>query len=368
MQGGLKETNLETVKSKYHQLMLKKGLIHRNGRINRNHLYNLFITFYGMDFLNEMGCGIDNTNKERCWITQIARPSSKIMNPIKHTLFICFLDPELVEFFLDKVDSIEKTEQYACGNLFCEHYNQHINLKSQIIAASNRMYCNPKEMKLITCECGYRYSYNLLDDNQVDEQSKTVREYGWLWERQLKEYIKNDITEVGQLAKIMRCHPKVIERYIKVWEEGEEMGHLPITYKGDIKTIIGYKKTLRAIVKDHQEYTRTDIYNLYRKEYRKIMAVDPEWINEILPERIYKSTQSKINWIKKDKEILEKLKTFYKEYETDEKTVQITQLMIAKYLKIGRKTLKRYLRFIPMSNRFYEEVISISKRINRGDL
>ncbi len=146
------------------------------------------------------------------------------------------------------------------------------------------------------------------------------------------------------------------------------MGHLPITYKGDIKTIIGYKKTLRAIVKDHQEYTRTDIYNLYRKEYRKIMAVDPEWINEILPERIYKSTQSKINWIKKDKEILEKLKTFYKEYETDEKTVQITQLMIAKYLKIGRKTLKRYLRFIPMSNRFYEEVISISKRINRGDL
>lgn len=357
LSGELKGANLEVVKTKYHKLMFEKGYIDRVGRINRSILYKEFLTFYDTDFLNEMGCTIDDTNSKRCWITQIARPSSQIMNPIKHTLFICFLDPELTEFFSDKGDTKKEVEEYTCDNSFCKYYKQHTHLKSQIIAATNRRYCNPKEMKLITCDCGYSYSYNLLDDERVDEQSRTVREYGWLWEKQLKEYIKNDITRIEQLAKIMGCCSKVIERYIKVWEEGEEMGHLPITYKGDIKVIIRYKKVLRSVVKDHQEYTRTDIYNLCRKEYRKIMAIDPEWINKILPQRTYKSTHDKTNWIEKDQEILEKLKEFYKEYETDEESMQITQLMIAKYLEIDRKTLKRYLTLMPRSNSFYKQII-----------
>lgn len=92
------------IRDRYLYFLKKKELARETGTINQRKLYEKFIEFYGIEFLESLESSIDYNN-EFNWIKVISRKSKRASHPIRHLLFINFLCKDIEEFFQTKIET-----------------------------------------------------------------------------------------------------------------------------------------------------------------------------------------------------------------------------------------------------------------------
>lgn len=88
----------DIITKKYKEIFYSKGFLSINRIVKQQELYEEFIKFYGIKFLEIMESGIDKDN-EYNWLKVITRNSKRTVHPIRHILFINFLVEDIEDFF-----------------------------------------------------------------------------------------------------------------------------------------------------------------------------------------------------------------------------------------------------------------------------
>lgn len=353
----LNNYNQEKVHKKYMGLLRKRGFLSFNNKIKQREIYEKFTCYFGEDLLNALESNVDYNN-EYNWLKVLLRNSKRVVHPLRQILFIMFINESTEEFFSD--DTHEDTVQrYPCLNHFCENYNK-LNIDDYKITAD---YKTREPIITVKCTCGFVYSRRLYKDIYTVGR---IKEYGELWERNLYNLLIEKKYNIKSLAKMMKCDPKTIVRY------SDKLGlrkflntNMNIKYKekSEPHNIVvdskEYKENILNYIKQNYNASIQNIKNHLYKQYIWLYRNDRQWLDENLPQKKKASLSvgyGRVDWNKRDDEILILLKEEYKNILMIEKRPRITKSFISR--RIGKLAiLEKHLNNLPKCKRYINDVI-----------
>ncbi|MEJ8555169.1 TnsD family Tn7-like transposition protein [Tepidibacter sp. Z1-5] len=366
LNNNLYQFNKDTITKKYKEILYSKGLVTTNKRIKQRELYDEFIKYYGVEFLEIMESSIDKDN-EYNWLKVITRNSKRTVHPIRHILFIIFLVDDIKEFFKSEVDEYNPfgKSPWPCLNYIAGHYKNDVVTELTITTD----YKTRRPIGTFTCDCGFIYSRK-GPDKVISDRYKIgrIKEFGSLWEETLKEYLLERKYGLRELARIMNCDPKTIVKFdkelgINYYETSNMRVEKQKNNKKENKgiDIQAYKENILTVINQNSSYTRTQIRELCKKEYTYLYRHDKAWLLEILPKNIsrknidYKSDK-RVNWKKRDIEILNIIKEQYKSLLLRDKPIRITKGNLCKesgILTIIEKKLDK----LPRTKEYLDDIL-----------
>ena len=96
----------------YIDKLREKGLASQNGSIYMNELLHGFTDYYSSEYLELMQSSVDNENNAN-WVRRFVRSNTKNKSPLRHLLFIQYLDIDIEEMLhCNKVTGKVKTSQF----------------------------------------------------------------------------------------------------------------------------------------------------------------------------------------------------------------------------------------------------------------
>ncbi|MDK2824777.1 MAG: hypothetical protein PWP71_2695, partial [Clostridia bacterium] len=146
-----------------------------------------------------------------------------------------------------------------------------------------------------------------------------------------------------QTAKLMGADPKTVKKYaaklgLETYWDKRSKREL-IQYKGSSITNADKKDYYRGewlkLMNHYPDKSKTELRQLNKAVYAWLYRNDKEWLKFNSPEPIYKYKNTRVDWDKRDKEILAKVKVVVEEmlYST-EKPERITISLIGSKLGI----------------------------------
>lgn len=353
VKGELRGIDREKLREKYMLLLKKKGFSTARGFIRHDRLMGEFIEFYGTDLLNLLGCTINEKQNNNCWVFKITWNGQGVLNPVKHILFMCFLESDLDKLFAEFHTKIEK-EVSECLNRFCINYKKKKVANIQVISAYNRKYNTSYPFKLYTCEqCGFAYSKKT---GEVTNENIVIRHFGSIWKEELKKCLANNLSEEDILEK-MECNLKTLSIAKKHLTLEADKELLPVCRFGWSHEIQDYKNMIIDTIKEYPTATRTEIRSMIPGAYKKIRDVDPEWFNQVLPKRSSGWNDKGVNWGEMDIETEKRLEEVYRECLKIQPPIQITGKVIIGMLGMKVGTFITRLNFMPLTSKLYRNII-----------
>lgn len=92
-----KRPGLKSLRAAYVDSLEERRFAHRSGRILLRQLVPAFTDHHGPKFLEELGCGIEDVEKN--WLADLFRRKAQSPHPIQHILLIDFLGATVEQFF-----------------------------------------------------------------------------------------------------------------------------------------------------------------------------------------------------------------------------------------------------------------------------
>lgn len=327
--------NQEKVHKKYIELLQKKGLVNVNGRIKQKKVFEEFKSFFNEDLLNTLQSNIDYNN-EYNWLKVLLRKPRRVVHPLRQILFIMFICESIEQFFIDDIYT-DNVQRYPCLNHFCNNYNK-LTIDDYVVTAD---YKTREPIITVKCTCGFIYSRKMFKENSTFGR---VKEYGVLWEKHLQDLLMEKKHSVRSLSRIMKCDPKTIVKYAdKLGLKKLIKTNMNISYKKDISlksTKINfeeYKKNIIDYIRKNNNAGRKEIKAQLYKQYMWLYKNDRCWLNENLPpkkKRAHPSENNRVDWNKRDEEILISLKEQYRDLMMIDNRPRITTSILAK--RIGK--------------------------------
>lgn len=90
--------NINIIHENYMSILYERGFITTNGSIKQKELYHEFKRFYSDDILNMLKSDFIEEN-EYNWLKNITRKQKRLVQPLRHILFIIFLCGNIESFF-----------------------------------------------------------------------------------------------------------------------------------------------------------------------------------------------------------------------------------------------------------------------------
>ncbi|MBM7616165.1 TnsD family Tn7-like transposition protein [Alkaliphilus hydrothermalis] len=366
LENDLFEFNKDIITKKYKELLDKKELLSINKNIKQRELYEEFMNFYGEEFLEIMESSIDKDN-EYNWLKVITRNSNRTVHPIRHVLLINFLSSDIREFF--KKDNNHYNpfgkSPWPCLNPVADHYRKDIVYNIKMTAD----YETRKPVGTFTCDCGFIYSRKGPDINCEDRYMMgRIKNFGHVWEKKLIRYLNLKDYSIRDIAKLMNCDPKTVVKYDKILGidrfKDSKMNRVKENFKPDDAHNIDieiYKNTILDFIFNNPNLSRTSIRELCKKEYSYIYKYDREWLLENLPKKLNKiqidnKSNERVDWSKRDIEVLNAVKNEYLELLAKEKPIRITMSNLGKSLGL-LSMLEKNLDKLPKSKAYLEEIL-----------
>lgn len=327
----LESFNQEKIHRRYIEFLRKKGFLNVNNRIKQRKVYEKFNAFFGEDLLNRLESNID-FNNEYNWLKVLLRKPKRVVHPLRQVLFIMFICENIEQFFLNNINE-DNTQRYPCLNHFCKNYNK-LNVNNYKITPD---YKTREPIITVKCTCGFVYSRKTNKDIYT---AGRIKEYGPLWEGNLRSLLMEQKYSLRSLGRLMKCDPKTIIRYA----DKLKLKHLidtnmKISYKETIVTPSisvnpeKYKEDIVNFRSINSDVCRTDIRTQLSKQYMWLYKHDKRWLNENLPpkkKRVSINKNYRVNWEKRDEDILILLKKHYNSITKMEKRSRITKSIIAR--------------------------------------
>ncbi|MBU5437092.1 hypothetical protein KQI42_03665 [Tissierella sp. MSJ-40] len=252
---------------------------------------------------------------------------------------------------------------WPCLNVAAEHYKK--DVVENINITSDYKTRNP--IGTFTCDCGFIYSRKGPDKDSKDRYKiGRIKEFGHVWEDKIQGYLSEGRYGLRELSRIMSCDPKTIIKFDKNLDINYFRGSNIKIDKAIIKTenkdthIETYKKNILNKIMGNPTFSRTEIRKLCQKEYTYLYSNDKNWLLENLPEVVDKSkinfkSNERVNWEKRDKEIVSKLKIKYNKLIEQEKPIRISKSSLCKEINI-LTMIEKNIKKLPLTEAYFNLV------------
>lgn len=330
---------------KYRIKLAELDLAYYTGRVKQKKWWEYFQNVYSEEVLRLFHSSLRG---EQDWLSLIVQKNRKSFHPIRHLLVISALEITIEEVFKNELPQPFGKPNWPCQNIVCENYNVPI-IESVSITLCEK---TKKPIGTFTCPvCEFSYTRRGPDQKESDKFRRTrVKSYGSLWEKKLQEYLKLDLG-LRELSRRMGADPNTIKRFLN----DEKGSNLNIEQKIDFE-----KEDRQSWLSLQKKYPQKSIKQLREAEkalYMRLYRNDKEWLKANSPKPLKRTSSERIDWNKRDEEILGKVRETVKNLlNYDGKPVRITIGKVG-YLIGERALLEKKLNKLPKTKTYLEKRI-----------
>jgi len=316
--------NIDMVQKRYYSLLDHDGYVTPGGSIKQRQLSEKFRKYYGDTLLEKLESRI---NWDPNWLQMITRKPKVATHPIRHLLLILFLCKSVGDFIQHgpKLFAPFGDAPWLCLNQAANHYQEPVI--TQCIVTSDSKTRVP--VGTFSCSCGFVYSRKGPDLTEKDKfRIGRVKQYGDVWVESLRSYIDGGMSGQRQLAKVMGCDPKTILHY------------------ADKLNLLSYLNTLKKDGEQVFSYSKitTDISR--SNSFSRGVSKKPKMAR-------LTNTKRGVNWLERDRGIVNALEEAKEELLIREEPVRITRSLLGR--SIGRlPLLEHYINKLPQTKEYLD--------------
>ena len=336
---------LEWFDQKYRNKLANMGLAYYTGRVKQKDWRKYFQTIYSEEVLHLFHSPLRGNQD---WLSQIVQKNRKSFHPVRHLLVMLALELTIEEIFKKSLPQPFGQPNYPCQNIVCEYYNVPI-IENVFITL-----CEKTKIPIgtFTCpKCEFSYTRRGPDQNEADKFRRTrVKSYGSLWERKLQEFSKSGIG-LRELSRRMGADPNTIKRVLNSEEEGGlEIGKTEEFVKED-------RQSWLALQNRYSHKSTKQLRELEKALYMRLYRNDREWMEENSPKSPRRSLAERVDWYKRDEEVLEKvIEVIENLLKQEEKPVRVTISKVG-YLIGERSLLEKKMNKLQKTKSYLKEKV-----------
>jgi len=347
--------DIQRIQEIYKILLRKKGYLSTSGYVNQKLLAQNFISFYGEEVLKACQSTV-HYEESSCWLKALTRKHRKAFHPIRHLLFIHFLGESLESIHLVKC---QKNNPFGNGPYFClnkaaEHYGK------PVISDIAITICSRTKQKIGTfrCECGFHYTKKEWDQIEGNDFSLSrVKQFGDLWINTVKDMINHGKLSYRAVGRILEVDTGTVIKYSK--------HNLIKDEKTKDNGIIAKKQEWMILILHNEGLSVTQLRNINKSLYMFLYRNDKQWLKENCPKIKRERINPRIDWNKRDNELMSEIQKAVKKILNQRPLKQITISSIGN--EIGKRNLlQKHLEKLPVSknflNKYLEDTVTFQIR------
>lgn len=277
-------------RERYLSALYEKGFASIRGRVSISELTSAFINFYGDEFLNRLGCGLNQASEH--WLCRLLRSRERAYHPIRHLLFIRFLGFSAEGFFRWKVGQPFGVGPWPCLNPVSDHYQDEV-IRECVVKRDKR---TGKIRGTFVCPCGFVYTRWGPDSDEADRLKRTrVCSYGGLWEERLRD-LHNSGASLKSMCRILHADARTIRRYINRSTDDLQARTVAVENRK-----IDYREKWLQMIDQVPGASRSILAIRLPAVARWLRANDKEWLEANSPKPLPAiPNQQRVNWEARD--------------------------------------------------------------------
>lgn len=338
----------------YHYLLHREGYVKTNGTIDQRRLKEDFIKKFKTELLSLMQSipsGVDGN----CWLRAITRKHRKSFHPVHHLLLIHFLGESVdtIKQYANKYYTPFGEGPHLCLNPASNHYLQ------PVITDLKVSHCNDTKRPVGTfsCECGFVYSRKGPDKTEKDKTNiGRIKIFGEVWLNKLHQLVESEQMSYKACSKVLKVDKKTIIKYSRQNSE-------PIDKKNNTRS--DTKQKWLDLIDQYPTFSRTQLRKKEPSLYMRIYRHDKEWLKKHPPSIKNVVTNKRVDWAKRDLQMLDKVKKAVEDLNNSVKPVRITVRSIGKainQLSLLEQKAEKLPRTIAYIDSVKESVTDFQKR------
>ncbi|MFZ5969409.1 MAG: TnsD family Tn7-like transposition protein [Bacillota bacterium] len=364
--------DIDLTHKKYTIRMQESNYLTSEGLVRQKELKKDLLAFYTKDFLKAIQSDVnDHENpKQSNWIQYITLKKNYGCDPIRHLIFIKFLFGTIENFLRSPTQYLWfGVGPWKCLNPVAAHYKSRTIQEHSISTTYEGL-----KRGTFTCKCGFSY-IRIHDGKDNEDEYRYINNFGGVWEEVFREKIESRNYNLKELANIMDCSVSTVVR--RAQTRGL-LQYLDTNQKKYCKTENNlilqeekekmYKDMILKLLSEEPSTTRSQIAKYMPVQYRWLQKYCKKWVEEIFPKPLISNLKenrcaSRINWMKKDKELREKVEGTINEMIQDKEKRRISVYAIKK--KIGYEGLDRALDKLPLTKKLLLEHIESEEEFQK---
>ncbi|OMD60669.1 hypothetical protein BSK62_25250 [Paenibacillus odorifer] len=199
----------EGLRNIYLRRLAQRGMLTAKGNIRFQELLPDFITFYGLAYLDKLGCSIDE-DSQFTWLHKMLRKPRHVTHPLRHILLQIFLEIEMKDILEGGSTTIPSPfgdGPWPCLNKAATHFREKIIADVVVSRCSD----TGKPVGTFSCSCGFVYSRRGPDSDKNDEfRIGRIKQFGSVWVNKLEE-LNNGTLGLCEKARRLGVDPGTIK-------------------------------------------------------------------------------------------------------------------------------------------------------------
>ncbi|MFS3930875.1 TnsD family transposase [Priestia flexa] len=323
-------TQIQDFTQIYKYLMQVNGYANHFGKVHQQYFTQQFKKYYGEEFLKLVDCNFDEYS-DTTWLRNIVRKHRKAFHPVQHLLLLQFLNVSFkdLENYIGKKYEPFGQAPYYCLNTAADHYKKRVIPKVAITTCADTR----KPVGTFSCDCGFVYSRRGPDIDKADAfKVGRIKNFGSMWQAKLMQLATSDSSPY-RIAQVLKCDYATVKKYMSILKgKSSNIDELPIDL------CIQKEAEWLKLIEAYSEFTVTQLRAINPALYAWHYRNNRNWLKENHPRTSMKVTVNKrVNWEKRDLEILDLVKRAIQKLYAIEKPVYVNKSRVAK--EIGQLSL-----------------------------
>jgi len=288
-------SDLNFLRERYYNLLLRRGLAYYNGNIKMSDLSEALANFYPPGLLKRLRCEIDNYYKG--WVFSLVHTTTLavVQHPIRHLLLITFLGCTADEFFTSSdIFKPFGDNPWPCLNRASDHFGQPLINECRVTDCWVKKK-RGRPVGTFSCKCGFIYNRVGPDNSEEDRyRINSVESYGPVWEKALREIWANPSISLREAARRLRVSELTVARYAIRLElpmnvsGSRQVGSKTLERYQNFRISKGealelYKQEWLEVLKDNPSASRRQLMTIASFLYLWLGKNAPEWLEANLP-------------------------------------------------------------------------------------
>ncbi len=343
----LHKFSCEDIKLKYRASLFDLNLITISNRVRQKELYQAFKSKFPKGILEKYESTL-NIADEYNWLKVITRNTKRHVHPFRHLLMLYFLEQDIDDLVNQEAHVGPFGVGYVpCLNKAATHYKESVIPSVGV----TRDFKSTAPIGTFSCSCGFVYTRK-GPDRSLENRFRIgrVKVFGEVWKSKLKQLSKKGLG-TRAIARELGVDSKTVKKYLG--RNGVVSNQAKIENKALLEQ---YRNELIGGIQKLPNLSRTALRECFKKQYMFLYQHDKEWLMKNLPIKQKKLESTKtVDWNKRDREYVAKIKMLYKELLAKERPIRITVSAIGKRLGI-LANLERHVDKLSQTKELLEEI------------